>query len=276
MNMLDTIVAKSDQINAADLIGAPMTVKIAGVKFGGDDGQPVSLSLEGMTKVWRPCKGMRRVLVYFWGPDASVYVGRSVTLFHAAHVKWAGKPEGGIRISHMSHIEEKQMISVRESKAVTRVYEIEPLRVEHRATSSDSGRTKAEAYVAEQIAAINAALENEALAAIEDRASKALAKLATEHPDLHEKMTATIADRRASFAPVDDYPFGLPPIEGRPETDQGEATTLESAKAEIDAAEIVADVNARVAALLSLLSEEDGAELREYAIDAIASLKAGK
>lgn len=55
--------------------------------------------------------------------------------------------------------------------------------------------------------------------------------------------------------------------------DHGEATTLESAKAEIDSAETVIDVNSRVAALRPLLSEEDGDELMVHAGVRITELK---
>lgn len=52
------------------------------------------------------------------------------------------------------------------------------------------------------------------------------------------------------------------------------AVTLESAKAQIDACELVADVNAKAGALLGELSEEDADELRTHAMDRIDQLKA--
>lgn len=62
-------------------------------------------------------------------------------------------------------------------------------------------------------------------------------------------------------------------VEGRLDTDHGEIVTLESALAEIAAAELVADVNARVAALLPHLSDEDAATLRERAMERIEEIK---
>lgn len=62
--------------------------------------------------------------------------------------------------------------------------------------------------------------------------------------------------------------------EGRPADQSGEATTLESAKTEIDAAEMVPDVNSRVSALLPLLGEDDADALREHAMARIEALKA--
>lgn len=64
--------------------------------------------------------------------------------------------------------------------------------------------------------------------------------------------------------------------DGPSDNQRGEATDLESAKAEIDAAELVADVNSRAAALLPLLSDEDADELRAHAMDRIDALKAKK
>ncbi len=54
----------------------------------------------------------------------------------------------------------------------------------------------------------------------------------------------------------------------------GEIPTLESAKAEIDAAEMVPDVNSRLVSLLPLLNDEDGEALREHALSRIDALKA--
>lgn len=101
-NLRDTIVPKSDQLNADDLIAGSMTVKIAGVKRG-DAEQPVIVALEGQ-RPYKPCKSMRRVLIAAWGDDGSKWVGRSLTLYNDPDVKFGGVKVGGIRISHMSDI----------------------------------------------------------------------------------------------------------------------------------------------------------------------------
>lgn len=62
--------------------------------------------------------------------------------------------------------------------------------------------------------------------------------------------------------------------EGKPADQSGETVTLEFAKAEIDAAEIVADVNSRVSALLPLLGEDDADALRDHAMERIEGMKA--
>lgn len=63
MDISDTIIARSDQLNAADLIGGPVTVTITKVSKG-DGEQPVSISYDGdKGKPFKPCKSVRRLLV---------------------------------------------------------------------------------------------------------------------------------------------------------------------------------------------------------------------
>ena len=90
-DMSSTIVAKSDQINAADLVGTARTITIREVKISPSDDQPVSVMIEGDQKAFRPCKGVRRLMVRVWGADASKYVGQSMTLFNDPKVTWAEK-----------------------------------------------------------------------------------------------------------------------------------------------------------------------------------------
>jgi len=104
IDLSKTIEAKSDQLNADDLLGGPRILKITAVKAGAGE-QPVSLHYEGDNgKPWKPSKGMRRILVAAWGADGSAYVGRQVEVFCDPAVRWAGKEVGGIRVSRMSDI----------------------------------------------------------------------------------------------------------------------------------------------------------------------------
>jgi hypothetical protein len=127
MNMLSTIVPKSDQINADDLIGGPRTITVTEVKFSGGTEQPVSMYFEGSDKAFRPCKSMCRVLVAAWGPDAKEYVGRSMTLYRDPSVKWGGMEVGGIRISHMTHIQEQMAMALTATKGVRKPFIVKPL-----------------------------------------------------------------------------------------------------------------------------------------------------
>lgn len=114
--ILASIVPKSDQLNADDLLAGPMTVTIAGVSAGTAE-QPVNIRLHGEARVYRPCKTMRRVLVHLWGDDGHAWIGRRMTLVHDPEVKFGGVKVGGIRISHMSDIPAATSIAVMLSKA---------------------------------------------------------------------------------------------------------------------------------------------------------------
>lgn len=105
MDLSKTIIPKSDQLNADDLILGSKTIKIRDIKGGNDDTQPVCIYFYGdNNKPYKPCKSMRRVLVQLWGADGLQFIGRRMTLFLDDTVKWAGVDVGGIRISHVSHI----------------------------------------------------------------------------------------------------------------------------------------------------------------------------
>lgn len=118
-----TIAAKSDQLNADDLLGGPITVTIEAVNEGAPD-QPVSIKISGGHQPYKPCKSMRRVLIAAWGSDGTQWAGRSMTLFNEPTVLWAGKPVGGIRISALSDMPKEMTIALtvtRGKKAPTKI-----------------------------------------------------------------------------------------------------------------------------------------------------------
>jgi len=117
MDLSKTIVPKSDQLNADDLISGTKTIKIRDIKAGADETQPVSIYFYGdNNKPYKPCKSMRRILVQLWGADGLQYTGRRLTLYRDDSVKWAGVEIGGIRISHASHIPESTRVLVTMAK----------------------------------------------------------------------------------------------------------------------------------------------------------------
>ena len=92
--------------------------------------QPVSIYFEGDDgKPYKPGKSMRRVLVNVWGPDANAYVGRSMTLYRDDHVKFGGLEVGGIRISHMSHMNGEMTMALTATRAVRKPFTVKPLAV---------------------------------------------------------------------------------------------------------------------------------------------------
>jgi hypothetical protein len=124
-----TIAAKSDQMNADDLIGRSLTIKITKVsKVQGD--QPIAINYEGdENKPYKPCKSMRRVLVFIWGSDGNAYVGRSMTLFRDEAVRFGPEAVGGVRISHMSHINKDETVALTVSRGHRKPFTVKPLKV---------------------------------------------------------------------------------------------------------------------------------------------------
>lgn len=138
-DMLKTVAPKSDQINADDLIGGPRTITVTGVRGTGNDDQPVSVFFEGDGgKPYKPCKSMRRVMIAAWTKDAKTYVGRSMTLYCDPKVKFGGIEVGGIRISHMSHIDKEMTLALTATKANRKPFTVKPLKV-----AEDDGEAKA-------------------------------------------------------------------------------------------------------------------------------------
>lgn len=128
-SMASAIIPKSDQLNSDDLIAGPLTITITGVTIRGGQEQPVAISYEGDGgKPYKSCKSMNRVLVTAWGPDATKYVGRSLTLYRDPEVKWGGMAVGGIRISHMSHIPEALTMALTATKGSRKPFTVRPLK----------------------------------------------------------------------------------------------------------------------------------------------------
>lgn len=130
MNMQQVIQPKSDQINADDLPdGQTLTITITDVKITGGQEQPVSIYFAGSNKAFRPCKSMCRVLVAAWGLDAKEYVGKSLTLYTDPTVTFGPLKVGGLRISHMSHIDGDMEMALMAKKGLKKAYKVRPLRI---------------------------------------------------------------------------------------------------------------------------------------------------
>ena len=127
-DMRTTIIPKSDQINADDLIGRTMTIKVTKVLLTTEADQPVAIHFEGDNgKPYKACKSMRRVLVNVWGPDGNAYIGRSMTIYRDDKVQFGGLAVGGIRISHMSDIEAPVTMALTATRANRKPFTVKPL-----------------------------------------------------------------------------------------------------------------------------------------------------
>ncbi len=138
-SLLQTIVPKSDQMNADSLVGGSRTITITGVdvKVGGE--QPVAIHYEGEDgRPYLPCKSMRRCLVQIWGADGNKYVGKSMTLYCDPAVKFGGMAVGGIRISHMSGITEQKTLALTATRGKKAAFVVKPLEVTGKAAAPSS------------------------------------------------------------------------------------------------------------------------------------------
>jgi hypothetical protein len=118
---------KSDQLNAEDLLAGPMDVTITKVYPGPkNQGAEVEIALKEC-KPWRPCKTMLRLLAIVWGKDPRPWIGRRLRLWRDPSVLWSGRAEGGIRVSHMSHIDRVHAPVLTESRGKRRPYEVHPM-----------------------------------------------------------------------------------------------------------------------------------------------------
>src|SRR5690606_13334164 len=105
MDIAKTVEPKSDQQNYDDYIAGPRTVTVAEVKVVGGE-QPVEVHLvEYPGRPFKPGKSMRRVLIQARGTKAGESAGRQLRLYGDNEVKCGGQKVGGIRISHLSHID---------------------------------------------------------------------------------------------------------------------------------------------------------------------------
>ncbi|MBS1098574.1 hypothetical protein JK191_13690 [Gluconobacter sphaericus] len=139
VDLSKTIIAKSDQLNADDLMGGPLTVRVQDVREGNAD-QPIAIFYEGCNgKPYYPCKSMRRVLVNVWGKEGKTYAGKSMTLFREPSVKFGGIAVGGIRISHMTDITQDTPLALQVTCGSKKLYTVKPLRVQQEQPKQASG-----------------------------------------------------------------------------------------------------------------------------------------
>lgn len=128
MDLTHTIAPKSDQTNADDLLSGPITITVSGVKATDTPDQPVTINFEGDDgRPYKPCKSMRRVLIQAWGANGNQWIGRSMTLFCDPAVRFGGQAVGGIRISHLSHIDKDMNFMLTVTRARRAAYSVKKL-----------------------------------------------------------------------------------------------------------------------------------------------------
>lgn len=126
-DLTETIAPNSDQLNADDLVAGSKTFTITDVSKG-DPEQPIFIHLAEIPgRTYRPSKSMRRVLVAAWGGKGSTYVGRRLTLYRDPEVRFGRDKVGGIKISHLSHIDNRMSLALTVTRGKKAAHTVDPL-----------------------------------------------------------------------------------------------------------------------------------------------------
>ena len=127
MDISETLAANSAQQNYDEYLAGPKTVTVAEVKQGTAE-QPVNVELvEFPGKPFKPAKSVRRVLAAAWGTDASQWTGRRLTIYGDPSVRYGGKEVGGLRVSHVSHIDKPITVALTVTRGKRAPFTVQPL-----------------------------------------------------------------------------------------------------------------------------------------------------
>lgn len=128
MDLTESIAPKSDQLNADDLIIGPRTFTVERVTKGSTE-QPFNIHLvENPGHPYRPSKSMRRVLVMAWAKDSDDWpTGGRMTLYRDPEVKFGRDQVGGIKISHLSHIDRPMTMALTVTRGKREPHVVQPL-----------------------------------------------------------------------------------------------------------------------------------------------------
>ena len=129
MDLTDSIAPRSDQMNAEDLLTGPRTFTVTEVRKGSSAEQPVSIYLAEFPsdRPFKPSKTVRRLIVSAWGKESEAYTGRRLTLYRDPDVTFGKDKVGGIRVSHMSHIDKRITLALTTTRGKRAPFVVEPL-----------------------------------------------------------------------------------------------------------------------------------------------------
>lgn len=219
--LAEALAPRSDQLNADDLIAGPRTLKITNARIA-KDGRDIKviINFEGDNgKPWKPCKTMGRAMVMAWAvTDEKQFIGKSVRVYRDPTVRFGDQGEvGGIRISHMSHIDKPVNVKLTVSQGKKGMFTFAPLPTE--VERADKPRKTAEEWAADHIAFVTGAADLERLAAVQQSGKAAMDKLGSG--PIFDRVSEAYAKRFAELsAGTDDDPFE--PATGRADADHGD------------------------------------------------------
>jgi hypothetical protein len=220
MNTIDisnSLKAKSDCLNADDLIGGAIIATIEDINYDeGRSDQPLWIYYRGCNnKPWKPCKSMRRVIAAVWGTDAGQYIGRALKLYRDETVKWAGVEVGGIRIAEMSHIDSNKTLALQITKGKKQHYLVKPLKTHAPAAppakpqaSPEQMLQKATEVQQGLLKTIEAVISASELDGFEETHHKTLERL-KKYDGLHDEVVAVLDMQRNRLGDAMQYTEGF-------------------------------------------------------------------
>ena len=127
MDISESLAANSNQQNYDEYLAGPKTVTVEKVTKGTSE-QPVEVHLvEFPGKPFKPALTVRRLLAKVWTTDSRTWVGRRLTIYGDPDVRYGGKAVGGLRVSHVSHIDKPVDVLLTESRGKKRSHTVHPL-----------------------------------------------------------------------------------------------------------------------------------------------------
>lgn len=155
-----TIEKKTDQLNYEDFLGGvTRIVTIAGVKKGTKE-QQYDIEIEGDQRVWRPAVTVLKILVAAWGDEAKEWVGRRAALYGDPEVTFGRDKVGGIRVSHLSHIDKPLNVNLSETRGKRKMHSVDPLpelsRVDQLRAEWEHASVERRAEIQAEVAALTA------------------------------------------------------------------------------------------------------------------------
>lgn len=117
----------TDQLNYEDFLGGvTRIVTIAKVEKGRKEAQ-YDIAIEGDDRYWRPPATVLKLLKLAYGDEAADWIGKSARLYGDPDVKMKGVKVGGIRVSHLSHIDKPLHAPLTVTRGQTAVFTVDPL-----------------------------------------------------------------------------------------------------------------------------------------------------
>jgi len=203
-NLRSTIVPKSDQLNAEQLLSGEMTITVSEVSAGNEE-QPIIIHYAGENgRPFKPSKTVRKILLFAWGEDGRAWAGRSMTLYNDENVRFGGMAVGGIRLRAISHIDKEIVISLTAAKGKKAMHTIKVLKVVTldqvlQAIKSASNKATMDAAKALAQQLTNPDDSDQALQAYRAKVEQLRAKAAPQ-----PEPTPAIQDSSADFTPAPD------------------------------------------------------------------------